>query len=181
MRATLLAATAVVVVVVASSAAFAGTSPWSAYVAPAGACSPDVGVPAARSHVMVCLVNWMRHRAGLPPLHWSPLLWRAAGSKAGVIATCGDFSHRACGTRWPASAALQRRSDRWGENLFYGDSRVASPRAALLAWLESPLHRAVLFGRPWRDIGVTVRAAPSFAGHPSIRIWVLEVAGRTAG
>jgi uncharacterized protein YkwD len=180
MRGTLLAATAAVVVAVASTAATAGTSPWAAYVAPAGACERVAGV-ATEAREMVCLVNWTRRRAGLGPLRWSALLGRAAGTKAGVIAGCGDFSHYACGTRWPAAATRQRQYDRWGENLYYGARRVGTPRAALLAWLNSPEHRALLFGRVWRDIGVNVRAVPTLDGHPDVLIWVLEVAGRTRG
>jgi uncharacterized protein YkwD len=181
MRATLLAATAVVVVAIAATAATAGTSPWAAYLAPAGACEQ---VPGARDPLvreMVCLVNWTRRRAGLRQLHWSSLLGRAAENKAGVIASCGDFSHRACGTRWPAAATRQRQYDRWGENLYYGVAPVGSPRAAVLAWLESPEHRAILFGRAWRDVGLTVRAAGSLGGYLDVRIWVLEVAGRAGG
>ena len=40
------------------------------------------------------------------------------------------------------SATRQHRYDIWGENLFYGSRPIASPRSALLAWLESPEHRA---------------------------------------
>jgi uncharacterized protein YkwD len=127
----------------------------------------------------VCLVNWARRQEGLRPLRWSSLLGRAAGLKAGVIASCRDFSHYACGRRWPAAAARQRQYDRWGENLYYGGAQAASPRAAVLAWLESPEHRAVLFGRVWRDVGVTVRSTPKLDGHANVRIWVLEVAGRS--
>ena len=180
MRATLLAATAAVVVAVASTAATAGTSPWSGFLAPPTACSHYTGARAADVREMVCLVNWTRRHAGLRRLHWSSVLGRAAGAKAGIIASCGDFSHYACGTRWPAAATLQRQYDRWGENLYYGVRRVASPRAALLAWLQSPEHRAILFGRVWRDVGVTVRSVPALDGHADVRVWVLEVAGRSS-
>ncbi len=128
---------------------------------------------------MACLVNWTRRRVGLRTLRWSPLLADAAGSKSDVIASCGDFSHYACGTRWPAATTRQHRYDIWGENLFYGVRRISSPRAALLAWLESPEHRAVLFGRPWRDLGLSFRVVPAFGGSRLVAIWVLEVAGRS--
>jgi len=180
MRATLLAATAAVVVTVASTAATAGTSPWSGFVAPPTECSQYAGARAADVREMVCLVNWTRRRVGLRQLRWSSVLGWAAAAKAGVIASCGDFSHHACGTRWPAAATLQKRYDRWGENLYYGVRQVATPRAALLAWLQSPEHRAILFGRVWLDVGVTVRAAPSLDGHAGVRVWVLEVAGRSS-
>ena len=128
---------------------------------------------------MVCLVNWTRRHAGLPGLRWSPVLGRAAGVKANVIASCGDFSHYSCGTRWPTAAASSARYEVWGENLYYGGRQVASARAALLAWLRSPEHRAVLLGRSWRDIGVTVRAGSTLDGNADVSIWVLEVAGRS--
>jgi uncharacterized protein YkwD len=127
---------------------------------------------------MMCLVNWTRNHIGLRRLRWSGLLANAAGSKADVIAACGDFSHHPCGTRWPAQATRQRRYSIWGENLFYGVRWISSPRAALLAWLESPEHRAVLFARPWTDLGVTVHIAPALGGNRRVAIWVLEVAGR---
>lgn len=70
------------------------------------------------------------------------------------------------------------RYDAWGENLYYGSTSVSSPRAALLAWLNSSEHRAVLFGRPWRDIGIIVHRAPALGGNARVSVWVLEVAGR---
>jgi uncharacterized protein YkwD len=127
---------------------------------------------------MLCLVNWTRAHAGLRRLGWSKLLAHAAGSKADIIAGCGDFSHYPCGTRWPAAATRQTRYDIWGENLYYGGPPVAGARAALLAWLESPEHRAILFGRFWRDLGVTVHHARTLVGNTAVSIWVLEVAGR---
>ena len=95
------------------------------------------------------------------------MLAHAAGSKADIIARCGDFSHHPCGTRWPAAATRQTRYDIWGENLYYGSEPISSPRSALLAWLESPEHRAILFGRAWRDLGVTVHRARSLDGNPA--------------
>jgi uncharacterized protein YkwD len=182
MRAALLAATAAAFFAIAPAAtASSGSSPWARYVAPVTACpgSAQMWAPAdAQVQSMVCLINWTRRRVGLRTLHWSFVLADAAGSKADVIASCRDFSHYACGTRWPASATRQHRYSIWGENLYYGSRSVASPRAAMLAWLESPEHRAVLFGRPWRDLGLTVHGASGIAGDPHVSIWVLEVAGR---
>lgn len=183
MRTALLAATAATLFLAAVSvtAASAESAPWAAYLAPPTACSgsEDVGAPvAAQKSAMLCLVNWTRKHAGLRRLRWSRMLAHAAGSKADIIATCGDFSHHPCGARWPASATRQTRYDVWGENLYFGTRTVSSPRVALLAWLESPEHRAVLFGRAWRDLGVTVRPARTLAGNTSGSIWVLEVAGR---
>ena len=182
MRTALLAATAAVLFAVVSvTAASAGSTSWDTYVAPATACagSDSVSAPVGvQKSAMLCLVNWTRQHVGLRQLRWSRLLGHAAGSKADIIASCGDFSHHPCGTRWPASATRQTRYDVWGENLYYGTKTIASPREVLLAWLESPEHRAVLFGRGWRDLGVTVRPARTLGGNSCVSIWVLEVAGR---
>jgi uncharacterized protein YkwD len=116
---------------------------------------------------------------GLRTLRWSRLLANTAGSKADVIARCGDLSHHACGTPWPSTAARRApRYDIWGENLYYGSAPVSTPRAALLAWLESPEHRAVLLGNAWRDLGTTVQGTRTLAGSTRVSRWVLEVAGR---
>ena len=182
MRAALLAATAAALLaVVLAAPASGGLSPWAAYVAPAAACpGSDLTIAAAdvEKRAMTCLVNWTRKRAGLRSLRWSRTLANAAGSKADIIASCNDFSHHACGSRWPASNTQHRPYDIWGENLYYGVRYISSPRAALLAWLESPEHRAVLFGRPWRDLGIMYRVVPSLRGSHRVAIWVLEVAGR---
>ena len=184
MKAVLLATVVVVVLVVAPDASASRTAaPWAAYLAPAAAC-PDSGNAAASSaaqlRAMTCLINWTRRQIGVRPLIWSRRLAGAAETKARVVVECGDFSHYPCGTRWPAAAAIgPRRWDVWGENLYVGNLWLRSPRAAMLAWLESPEHRAVLFGRAWRNLGVSVLRAPSLIGASGVSLWVLEVAGRS--
>jgi uncharacterized protein YkwD len=183
MRAALLAATAAALLaVVLAAPASGGSSPWAVYLAPAPSCpGSNLTVAAAdvEKRAMTCLINWTRRRAGLRSLRWSKTLANAAGSKADIIVACNDFSHHACGSRWPAEAARQHRYDIWGENLYYGVRAISTPRRALLAWLESPEHRALLFGRPWRDLGLMYRVVPSLRGSHRVAIWVLEVAGRT--
>ncbi|TML69083.1 MAG: CAP domain-containing protein [Actinobacteria bacterium] len=183
MRTALFAATVVAVMAAAcATTATAASSPWVAYLAPASACpgADDINSPPqAQKQAMLCLVNWTRRHVGLRRLRWSRVLANAAGSKADVIAHCGDFSHHPCGTRWPAAAIRRTPFNTWGENLFYGTRSISSPRAALLAWLESPEHRALLFDRVWRALGVTVHHARSLGGNPGVSIWVLEVAGRS--
>jgi len=183
MRAALLAATAAALFAVVPAATASGeSSPWVRYVAPASACpGSDLTVAAAdvEKRAMTCLINWTRRRIGLRSLRWSRTLAYAAGSKADIIASCDDFSHHACGSRWPAQSTKRRPYDVWGENLYYGVRYISSPRSALLAWLESPGHRAVLFGRPWHDLGIMYRVVPSLRGNQRVAIWVLEVAGRS--
>ena len=96
-----------------------------------------------------------RH-AGLRQLRWSRLLADAAGSKADIIASCGDFSHHPCGTRWPASATRQTRYDIWGENLYYGhqDHREPTIGAARVARVAGAPRRSL------RAIAGAISASP---------------------
>jgi uncharacterized protein YkwD len=183
MRTALLAATAAVLFAVAVPTALsADSASWAAFVAPPSACPGGddlASPPPAQKRAMLCLVNWTRRHAGLRTLRWSRLLADAAGSKADIIAQCGDFSHHPCGTGWPAPAA--RRAARysiWGENLYYGSTPLSTPRAAVLAWLESPGHRAILLGNSWHDLGATVHGTRTLAGGVNVSVWVLEVAGK---
>ena len=127
---------------------------------------------------MACLVNWTRRRTGLGALRWSHALAVAADTKASHIQVCGEFSHYPCGTRGPAAAIRHAAFRAWGENLYLAGRTRTSPRAALLAWLESPEHRRILFGRGWSDVGVTISRLQIFAGRQNVGIWVLEVATR---
>ncbi len=184
MKAALLAAMAAAFLAVAvapAATARAGPAPWSSYLAPPAACpgSQETRAPAVlQARTMRCLVNWTRALAGKRRLRWSGVLAHAAGSKADVIAACGDFSHHPCGARWPALATRRGRFRVFGENLYWGSRGASSPRAAMLAWLQSPTHRELLFASLWSDLGVTVHRVPAFGGAPSVSIWVLEVAGR---
>ena len=186
MRAVLIATAAAAALAVAliapASGAASAASPWAAFLAPRGVCpnsNTANGSSATETQALICLVNWTRRRVGAPRLDWSPRLAAAAEAKARVVVACGDFSHYPCGTRWPsASSTLDMRWNAWGENLYFGNLWLRSPRAAMLAWLESPEHRAVLFSRAWRNLGVSVWQNASLDGAQAVSLWVLEVAGR---
>ena len=175
---------AVVAALVVGSGASASRqpSPWAAYLAPTAACahSEDGETAAAvQQQAMACLINWTRRRIGARPLAWSRRLATVADAKARVVIACGDFSHHPCGARWPTSAATAKRAwNVWGENLYVGNLWLRTPRAAMLAWLQSPEHRIILFSRSWTRLGVSVARAPTLVGGNDMSLWVLEVAGR---
>ena len=183
MRVVLLLAAVVAALVVGSGAsASPKASQWVRYLAPASAC-PHAGDGQAsavqQQESMACLINWMRSRIGARRLAWSPRLATVADAKAHVVIQCGDFSHYPCGARWPTLTATAPRAwNVWGENLYVGNLWLRTPRAAMLAWLESPEHRTILFGRSWTRLGVSVQRAPTLAGGSDMSLWVLEVAGR---
>jgi uncharacterized protein YkwD len=181
--AALLAALAAALVFGSGASASSSRSPWAAYLAPRGACAhaeSRSAAPALQRRAMACLINWTRRRIGARPLSWSRGLATVAETKARVVISCGDFSHYPCGTRWPTAAALtQRQWNVFGENLYAGNYWLRTPRAAMLAWLESPEHRAVLFGHLWSRLGVSIVVAPRLIGGDEMSLWVLEVAGRS--
>ncbi len=103
---------------------------------------------------MLCLVNHARTRQGLRPLTPSPILNASAAAKAADIARCHDFSHDACGERAGQAARALGHRGPWQENLYVGKGSLASPRAAVRAWLDSPAHRATLFQPELRSTGI---------------------------
>jgi uncharacterized protein YkwD len=139
----------------------------TSYLAPAGDCN------GTQLHVMLCLHQYARHRAGLPRLHVSATLMRAAAAKSADIARCG-FSHSACGH--PASFRVDWAGYRWtrfGENIAYATgSPWPSARAVFAAWLHSADHRANILDPDYRDVGVGSRMG-AFGGE-SARFWVTE-------
>jgi uncharacterized protein YkwD len=179
MKAVLLAVTAAVVL-----AALAFTAPalgdgsrWDAYLAPASACpgSELTNAPVdVQQRALVCLVNWTRRVDGLRALQWSGALAHAAGRKANAITACRSFSHEPCGRL----SGPGQRFGVWGENLYWGTQALASPRAAMRAWLESPEHRTVLLARPWRSLGIRLLPGSVLEGQSGVALWVLEVAGQ---
>jgi uncharacterized protein YkwD len=158
-----------------AAVALATAAPSSArptiYLAPVGQCLGN------RLQVMLCLHDYARHEAGLPSLHVSAMLMRAAWAKSADIARCG-FSHRACGR------ALSYRADcagyrwtRFGENIAYATgSPRPSARTVFAAWLRSGDHRANILDPAFRDIGVGSR--PVAFGGASARFWVAEFGRR---
>jgi uncharacterized protein YkwD len=153
-------------VIALATPAQSGGRPAS-YLAPAGSCT---GSPV---QMMVCLHNYARHQAGLPPLRVPGRLLQAARAKDADVVRCG-FSHTAC------SHAFEYRIDqtgyRWtrvGENLGWGSGMLGRPYAIFSTWMRSPGHRANILSPGFRDLGIAVRQG-SFSGYPNAAVWVAE-------
>ncbi len=103
---------------------------------------------------MLCLVNYARTHEGLRPLTTSRILIASAAAKAADIARCNDFRHDACGKRAGQTARALGYRGPWRENLYIGMGRLATPRAAVNAWLHSEGHRATMFQPRLRTSGI---------------------------
>lgn len=158
-------------VVLLAAVALASAAPSTAgpavYLAPAGMCGGN------QLQVMLCLHDYARHQAGLPSLHVSATLMRAAWAKSADIARCG-FNHRACGYTLSYRADWAGyRWNRFGENIAYATgSPLPSARIVFAAWLRSGDHRANILDPAFRDIGVGSRRG-AFEGAGA-RFWVTE-------
>jgi uncharacterized protein YkwD len=153
-------------------------------LAPRTACVGQTSTTAPASvqlRAMRCLVNWARVHQGLSRLHRSPELDQSSAMRAADIRRCNDFSHTPCGepfiTVFRASHYLTGAGS-VGENIAWGQGRLASARATMVGWLRSPGHRRNLFAPRWRDLGVARAKAARLVGRSDVTIWVTRFGRR---
>lgn len=169
----------VLVLMLAARAEGSGRS-WDAYLAPAGTCQGESNASASlasQARAIDCLVNWARMQGHRSSLTQRPALEKAAALKGRVVASCGQFSHTPCGTSMSASVRKSGyRFTFFGENLFAGPWGTVTPRDVVAAWLNSPRHRANLFGRRFRDLGVAPARAHDLLGPGDAVVWTATFA-----
>jgi uncharacterized protein YkwD len=156
--------------------------PWAAYLPAPTACaeSTNASAPATDAEgAMICVLDYARMRAALPPLPLSPLLNRSAELKAGDIIRCGQFAHAACG-KDPRAVADEVGYPQvlWGENLALSPGPFAAARVAADGWLNSEHHRENLFDPRWTEQGIAEVVVPEFQGQRNVAIWVSEFGER---
>ena len=149
---------------------------WSAYLAPSAACpgADDAAAPRAdQRQAITCLVNWARAHDGRGRLARSKGLQRAASLKGYHVASCGQLSHTPCSTGvTDAVRAAGYRYASFGENLFAGVDRLATPRDVVQAWLHSPPHRANLLRPGFRQLGIAGVRTHALLGNVDSIVWV---------
>ena len=121
---------------------------------------------------VLCLHNQIRAQHDLPLLHEQNRLRRAAAGHSSDMVDRGYFEHTTPGGRTMVErivgAGYVRASAGWllGENLEWGTGRLATPRGAVRAWLDSPPHRANLLKRGYRDVGIGVSLGVPVGNDP---------------
>jgi uncharacterized protein YkwD len=127
---------------------------------------------AVMRRAMLCLVNHARASAGRSPFRGERHLARAAARHAADMGRRGYFAHVSPSGKSPLSRA---RAAGWrggvGEVIAWGCGTLASPRAILQAWLNSPPHRAIILGGG-RVAGVGVKRLGDCGGRA---YWVMDV------
>ena len=131
---------------------------------------PTASSLAAARKATICLVNAERRDRGLPALRPAKRLHAAARRHARAMVRESFFAHvDPDGTELVDRLRRVRylpATGRWraGENIAWGSADLSTPRAVVDAWLASPGHRAVLFDRSWRELGVGLAAGTPVAG-----------------
>jgi uncharacterized protein YkwD len=111
---------------------------------------------------IVCLHNKVRAEHDLPGLKGNTRLRRAAEGHSAAMVDAKFFDHTTPRGVTMVDRILRARyvrSDQgWllGENLEWGTGRLATPRGAIEAWMDSPGHRANILKRGYRDMGVGI-------------------------
>lgn len=123
---------------------------------------------------MLCLMNHMRARFGLPPLHSNRCLHRVAARHAHDMVHRHYFAHTTPngwdpGRRARASGYVPRAAA-WivGENIAWGVGGAATAGWVFNAWMHSAPHRHNILDRRFRDVGIGVsRGIPvhGFGGY----------------
>jgi uncharacterized protein YkwD len=171
--------TARLTALLALGAAVALGAPASASAAePCGGQSTarELGLEDTRA-VLLCVVNEERAQRGLPTVESSWRLRRAAQRHTDDMVARAYFGHVSpggsdLGDRIRATGYLNHRYD-WflGEAVGWAEGVVATPDVLMAAWMATPLHRAVILGRHYRQLGVGVElAAPTPEARDAVTV-----------
>jgi uncharacterized protein YkwD len=171
-RASTLLLVGAAVVALPATASAALVPPSGAQATAASACRGAGSTHASKRvlrRAILCLVNRTRASAGLARFRAERHLARAAVRHAADMGRRHYFAHVSPSGTSPLARA---RAAGWhggvGEVIAWGSGSMASPRAALTGWLNSPPHRAILLGGAHRA-GVGVKHA---GGRT---YWVIDV------
>ena len=122
---------------------------------------------------LLCLINQQRGRHGLSAFSAERRLARAASRHATDMGRRNYFAHVSPSGKSPASRA---RAAGWrggvGEILAWGCGTLATPRATVRAWLNSPPHRAIMLGGG-HVAGVGLKHVGGCSGGRAF--WVVDV------
>lgn len=177
------------VVLACALAPLAGTAKaatgTASLLAPSGACGPAAdseGVDLAHAETaMLCLTNYARRRSGLRPLALSRRLERVAQAKLATDIACNEFSHTPCNVSFTKTFApylADAGAYDIGENIFW-TAGGGTPRQTMIAWLNSPDHRANILNPAFRDLGVGYLPGQAFQGSTGATLWSQEFGVRS--
>jgi uncharacterized protein YkwD len=144
-------------------------------------------VTAVLEETIIGRINHIRRGRGLRALRNNGRLAAAAAFHSRDMARKGYFEHDSA-----SGTAFWRRIERFypsrgfrswtvGENLLWG-SNTYGAAFAVREWMNSPPHRANIFSRDWREIGigaVVVASAPGEYGGRPVTIVTADFGSRS--
>ena len=135
---------------------------------------------------LLSLINKARARRGLATLRVQHDLVKAARLHCRQMLVHDFFSHfspdgRSYGARIVRCGYGRSGYTVWrvGEVLAWGEGIYGVPQLVLRRWMGSPVHRAVILGRSWREVGVGV-AKGEFCGMSGVFLYTVDF-GRRIG
>jgi uncharacterized protein YkwD len=138
--------------------------------------TPEAGNLEAIEQSTLCLVNQVRARNGELPLQLNADLAQAAEGHSEEMAQDDYFAHVSPGGETPlqrieASGYIPNDQVGYtlGENIAWGTLYLATPKAIVAAWIDSPEHLANILNGAYTETGLGVApvAPPSLAeGQP---------------
>ena len=164
-------------VTVLASAVAALAAPAGAQASAQTAACPGADVVPAAGNLQqagqatLCLLNDERAGAGLRPLAEAQGLTQPSAAYSARMVQENFFAHVA-----PDGASLTDRLEAaryinpdgdWtvGENIAWGQGNLATPRNIMVAWMNSPGHRANILTGEYTEVGLGV--VPGTPGDPS--------------
>lgn len=122
----------------------------------------------------LCLINRTRFAHRLPALQPSGALDASARRESHYMRVDHYFGHDSPQGLTPREQMLATPYGRGasvvaaGQALAWGEGRAATPRAIFIAWMTSPLHRALLLSNGFRDIGIGLSLGNPHSGRGAI-------------
>ncbi len=155
----------------------------------AGSCGAVDALPSSStlgesSQGILCLLNAERGARGLSSLRMNSRLSRAARGHSQDMVRNVYFAHdaksgRSMLDRVKAAGYVRPRSSfTVGENIGWGSGALASPRALVRAWMNSPPHRANILQGRFRELGVGLVLGAPAAGIPGTAVTATTNFGR---
>jgi uncharacterized protein YkwD len=150
-----------------AAAAASASAPSSEPTVPAagGSCPgallrPTSADTAAIADATICLINRARLERHLFALHANTALDAGAKLHSHEMRVDHFFEHNSASGKSPrqqvlATAYGHDASDvAAAQNIAWGDGSESTPKAIVLAWMESPAHRELLLSKRYHDVGV---------------------------
>ena len=173
---TAVAALAATCLIAAPQAAHAQASCAGAAVVPTAA------TMATAKAATLCLLNVQRAANGLKPLTDNAFLERVSDGYSRAMVTTGVFDHvLADGLDLAARLTdYTNLADSWsvGENIGYGESILATPAAMVVAWMNSPGHRANILNGEFEEVGIGIANGTPVGSGPNSATYTTDFGAR---